>query len=94
MGAYLRELELLVVGVHLADLVACRRAQDFDDLDQLVDARVARKDWLAEEELGEHAACRPNVYFFVGVLSLLGRYALDKSVAARGLSFFFSRNIC
>ena len=59
--AYLREFELLIVGVHLADLVAGRRAQDFDYFDELVDARVAREYGLAEEELGEDAARRPDV---------------------------------
>lgn len=33
VGAYLRELELLIVGIHLSDLVAGRRAEHFYDLD-------------------------------------------------------------
>ena len=61
MGAYLRKLELLIVGIHLAYLVARGRAEHLDDLDELVDARVARKDGLTEQELGEDAAGRPYV---------------------------------
>ena len=52
MGLDLRKLELGVVGVHLVDLLACRRAEHFDDLNELIDATVAREDRLAEEELG------------------------------------------
>ena len=56
MRANLRELELLVVGIHLADLVSSGRAEHFDDLNELVDARFAREERLAEQELGEDAA--------------------------------------
>lgn len=58
----LRELELGVVGVHLADLFPCRRTQHLDDLDQLVHARVSREDWLAQQQLSQYAACTPHVY--------------------------------
>jgi len=61
MGLDLRKLELGVVGVHLADLLARRRAQHLDDLHQLVDARVARKDGLAQQQFGQHATGAPNV---------------------------------
>lgn len=52
VGADLREFEFLVVGVHLADLFAGGCAEDFDDFDELVHARVAWKYWLAQQELG------------------------------------------
>ncbi len=52
VGAYLRELELLVVGVHLADLLPGRRAQHLDDLHELVHARVAREDRLTQKKFG------------------------------------------
>mmetsp|Transcript_21786 Transcript_21786/g.72168 ORF Transcript_21786/g.72168 Transcript_21786/m.72168 type:complete len:291 (-) Transcript_21786:470-1342(-) len=57
----LRELVLRVVLVHRLDLVERRRAQHLDDLDQLVDARLARKEGHAQEQLGEHAARGPDV---------------------------------
>ena len=46
-GLDLWELELGIVGVHGMDLVSTGCAQDLDDLDQLVHARVAWEDWLA-----------------------------------------------
>ena len=57
----LRELELRVVRVHLADLLARRRAQDLDDLHQLVHAALAREQRLPEQQLRQHAARRPHV---------------------------------
>lgn len=47
----LRELVLHVIGVHGADLVSCRSAQYLDDLDKLIDTRLAREQWLAKHEL-------------------------------------------
>ena len=38
-----RELEVGVVRVHRGDLLPRRRSQDLDDLDELVDARLARE---------------------------------------------------
>ena len=43
----LRKLELGVVWIHFTDLLSGGRAQDFDNLHQLIDPRVAREDWLA-----------------------------------------------
>jgi hypothetical protein len=43
----LGKLMLHVVGVHCADLVAGRGAENFDNLDKLVNARLAREQWLA-----------------------------------------------
>ena len=42
----LRELELGVIGIHLANLLPRRSAQHFDDLYQLIDARIAWENWL------------------------------------------------
>ena len=57
----LREAVLHVIGVHRLDLLPRRRAQHLDDLDQLVDARLAREKRLPEHELCHHAARRPDV---------------------------------
>ena len=57
----LRELELGVVGVHSEDLVSGRRAQHFDDLNQLVNCIVAREDRVAEDHFGYYAAVAPDV---------------------------------
>ncbi len=46
--ADLGELELVVVGVHAVNLLARRRAQDLDDLHQLVHAALARKEGLPQ----------------------------------------------
>ena len=55
------ELELCVVGVHFTDLLLGGRAQDLDDLHQLVHAAVSREDGLAEEQLRKHAAGTPDI---------------------------------
>ena len=57
----LRELELGVVRVHLLDLFSGRRAQDFDDLDELIDAGIAGEDRLTEHQFGKYASCAPDV---------------------------------
>ena len=57
----LRELELGVVGVHLLDLLASRGAQDLDNLDELVDARVTGENGLAQHKLCKDAAGAPHV---------------------------------
>ena len=49
------EFEFGVVGVHLAYLLARGRAEDLDDLHQLVHAAVAREDGLAQEQLRQNA---------------------------------------
>ena len=58
----LRELVLHVIGVHGANLIPCRCSQDLDDLDKLVDARLAGKQRLSEHEFGHDTAGRPNIY--------------------------------
>lgn len=60
-GFDLGELELGVVGVHGANLLPGRGAEDLDDLDELVDAGIAGEQRLAEKELGADAALGPNV---------------------------------
>ena len=51
VGLDLRELVLHVVRVHSTNLLARRRSQDLDDLDELVNARLAREERLAKHEL-------------------------------------------
>ena len=43
------------------NLVAGWSAQDFNDLDQLIDARLSGEEGLAEKEFGHDAADWPNV---------------------------------
>lgn len=57
----LRKLEFGVVRIHLANLFPGWCAKHFDDLNKLVDARVAWKDGLAKQKLGEHAPGAPDV---------------------------------
>lgn len=52
MALDLREFELGVVWIHLLDLIPRRCPQYFDDLNQLVDARVSGKDWLTQKQFG------------------------------------------
>jgi hypothetical protein len=56
------ELVLHVVRVHGTDLVSRWSTQDFDDLDQLVNARLAREQRLTKHELGHDAACGPHIW--------------------------------
>ena len=55
-GPNLGEAVLGVVRIHGEDLLALGRAQNFDYFDELVDARLARKDGLAKHQLRNHAA--------------------------------------
>ena len=55
VGLDLRELVFHVIWVHRPDLISCRRAQDLDDLDELVDSRLAREQRLAQHELRHDA---------------------------------------
>lgn len=58
----LGEFVLHVVGVHGPDLLASRRTQHLDDLDQLVYTRLAGKQGLTKHQLCHDASSRPNVY--------------------------------
>lgn len=62
MAFDLWKLEFGVIGIHLADLLAGRCAEHFDDLHQLVDARVTREYRLAEQQFGEYAAGAPHIW--------------------------------
>jgi hypothetical protein len=52
----LREFELHVAPIHLLDLRPRRGAEHFDDLHELIDARLAREEGLAEQQLRADAA--------------------------------------
>jgi hypothetical protein len=56
MRLNLRELVLHIVGVHCSNLFPSRCTQNFDDLDELVDTRLAREKRLAKHELGHHTS--------------------------------------
>lgn len=49
MAFDLREFEFSIVGIHLFNLIPRRCAQYFDDFHQLINTRIARKDWLTKK---------------------------------------------
>lgn len=57
----LRKFKFGIVWIHFADLFASRRAQHLDDLDELVDARVAREYRLAQQQFGQYTASAPDI---------------------------------
>ena len=59
--SYGRELKLRVAGVHAVDLVLGWCSQHFDDLDELVNARLTREERLADEKLSDNATDRPHI---------------------------------
>lgn len=61
----LGEFVLHVIRVHCADLVASWSAQNFDDLDKLVDTRLAWEKRLTEHELCHDAAGGPHIWIRV-----------------------------
>jgi len=61
MRFYLRELVLHVIGVHRPNLFPRGCTQDLDDLDELVNARLAWEQWLSEHQLGHDATGRPHI---------------------------------
>ena len=61
MAADLGELELCVGAVHGPNVLAARRAEDLDDLHQLVHAALAWEEGRAQQQLRAHAARGPNV---------------------------------
>ena len=62
MSLDLRELELLVVGIHFTDLISGWCPKHLDDLDKLVHSTVTREYRLTQQQLCHHSACRPDVY--------------------------------
>lgn len=61
MALDLREFEFGVVWIHLLNLISSRRSQYFDDLNQLIDARVSGEDWLPQQQFGQHTARTPDI---------------------------------
>jgi hypothetical protein len=57
----LRELVLHVVGVHGANLLPSRRAENFDDLNQLVNTRFTREQRLAKHQFSHNTSSGPNI---------------------------------
>ena len=57
MGLDLGELVLHIIGIHRLDLFSGRRTENLDNLDQLIDAAFARKQWLAQHQLGHYTSC-------------------------------------
>lgn len=57
----LRELVLHVVGVHGANLLSSRRAEDFDDLNQLVNTRFTREQRLTKHQLSHDTSSGPHI---------------------------------
>lgn len=50
MTLNLWEFEFRIVWIHFAYLFSCRCAQNFDHFNQLINARVTRKDWLSQQQ--------------------------------------------
>ena len=61
MGLDLWKLVLHVVRVHSADLIPRWSTQHLDDLDQLVNARLAWEKRLTKHKLGHDASSRPYI---------------------------------
>lgn len=75
------EAEARVVGVHGVDFLARGRAEDLDDLDQLLQTAIAREQRGAEQELCHDASKGPDVDGS-GVLGGL-EHELGRAVVAR-----------
>ena len=61
MWSDLGEFELWIVRVHVSNLVSSGRAQNLDDFDQLIDARVTREDRLGQQKFRQHTPRTPNI---------------------------------
>ena len=57
----LREFEFDVIRIHRPYLLLGRRPQHFDDLHELIDARITRKEWLPQQQLRSDAPLRPDI---------------------------------
>lgn len=55
------ELVLHVVWVHGADLIPGWSSQHLNDLNELVNSRLSREEWLSEHQLCHDAASRPHI---------------------------------
>jgi len=55
------ELVLHVVGIHCTNLIPCRRSQDFNNLNQLINTGLAREQRLSKHKLCHDAARGPHV---------------------------------
>ena len=49
-------------------MIARWRAQNFDDFDKLINARITRENGLSKQQLGQDAASRPDINL-TGVVS-------------------------
>lgn len=58
----LREFVFHIVGVHGSDLLASRCTQNLDNLNQLVDARLTGKQWLAKHQFCHDATRGPYIF--------------------------------
>lgn len=58
----LRELVLHVIRIHGTDLVPRRSSQDLDDLDQLINARLAGEQRLTQHELRHDTSSGPYIW--------------------------------
>ena len=61
MGFDLGKFEVRVIWVHRMNLFTCRRADYFDNFNELVNVGLARKDGCAEQHFSEHATEGPHV---------------------------------
>lgn len=57
----LREFELGVVRIHFFDLLSGGRAQDLDDLHQLIHSGISGENGLSEHQLGKDTSGTPNI---------------------------------
>lgn len=55
------KLVLHVIRVHGTDLVPRRSSQDLDDLDQLINSRLAREQRLTQHEFGHDTSSGPYI---------------------------------
>jgi len=60
-GLDLWEAVLRVLWVHRQNLFTAWRAQDLDDLNELVDATLSREDGLSQHQFGDDATDGPDV---------------------------------
>ena len=59
----LRKAKGLVLGVHGANLILGRGAQDLDDFDELIHTALPWEERLSQQQFSEYTASRPTIYF-------------------------------